>query len=110
MKRRFDLYLEDILESINRIKKYSKEKEARKERMNVDAILRNLEVIGEAATQIPEEIKKKYKEVSWRDIQDFRIIVAHHYWKINLERIWDIVENKLSVLEKQIKEIIKEEL
>ena len=108
MKRRFDLYLKDILESIKRIKEYS-ENEEKSEMIKVDAILRNLEIIGEASTQIPNEIKSRHKNIPWRDIQDFRIIVAHHYWKINLERVWDIVENKLPILEKQIKELLKKE-
>ena len=53
----------------------------------VDAVLRNLEVIGEAATQVPKDIKEKYNSIPWRDIEDFRIVAAHHYWKINKERI-----------------------
>ena len=108
MKRRFDLYLKDILESIRRIKEYSEDEE-KSEMIKVDAILRNLEIIGEAATQIPKEVKSKHKDIPWRDIQDFRIIVAHHYWKINLERVWDIVQNKLPVLEKQVKDLLKKE-
>ncbi len=108
MKRRFDLYLRDIIESINRIKEYS-DNEEQSEMIKIDSILRNLEIIGEATTQIPTEIRKKYDKIPWRDIQDFRIIVAHHYWKINLERVWDIVENKLPIPEKQIKELLKKE-
>jgi len=77
--------------------------------MMVDAILRNLEIIGEAVTQLPEEVKTKYKNIPWRDIQDFRIVAAHHYWKVNLNIVWDIVENKIPILERQIKEIIKME-
>ena len=77
--------------------------------MMIDAILRNLEIIGEAVTQLPEDVKIKYNNIAWRDIQDFRIVVAHHYWKVNLNIVWDIVENKIPLLEKQIKEIMKKE-
>ena len=66
-----------------------------------------LEIIGEAANQVPEEIKKKHSKIPWRDIQDFRIVVAHKYWKINLERIWDIIENKLQDLREQIEDLLK---
>ena len=113
MKRRFDLYLKDILKSISRIKEYTSSlsfEEFTKNNIKVDAVMRNLEIIGEAVTQLPKEIKEKYKNVPWKDIQDFRIVVAHRYWKVNQERIWDIVKNKLDALEQQIKEILKKEM
>ena len=75
----------------------------------MDAVMRNLEVIGEAATQVPQNIKDRYKNVPWKDIQDFRIVVAHHYWKVNTARISDIIENKLDELKKQIQNILEKE-
>ena len=98
MKREYDFYLQDVLEAIRRIFLYVEDKtfeDFQADAMMVDAVLRNLEVIGEAITQVPLEVKESYKEIPWRDIQDFRIIVAHKYWKINLERVWDVIENKL---------------
>lgn len=112
MKRRFDLYLKDILESISRIKEYvglMDYEEFSKNKIKVDAVMRNLEIIGEAANQLPEEIKEKYKEIPWREIQDFRIVVAHRYWKVNKERIWDIIKNKLDTLRQQVEEILSKE-
>lgn len=112
MKRKSEVYLQDILEAIERIKEYTKgaslEKFSKK-KMAVDAVLRNLEIIGEAATQIQKEIKEKRKEIPWRDIQDFRIVVAHHYWKINLDRIWDVIQTKLEPLKDKIQKILQEE-
>ena len=98
LKREYDFYLQDVLEAIRRIFLYVEDKtfeDFQADAMMVDAVLRNLEVIGEAITQVPLEVKESYKEIPWRDIQDFRIIVAHKYWKINLERVWDVIENKL---------------
>ncbi len=112
MKRRFDLYLKDILESISRIKEYvglMDFEEFSKNKIKVDAVMRNMEIIGEAATQLPEDIKEKYKDTPWREIQDFRIVVAHRYWKINKERIWDIIENKLDTLRQQVEETLSKE-
>lgn len=111
MKRKFDLYLKDILEAIEKVQDYVKAidiEDFAQSPMTVDAVMRNLEIIGEAVTQIPDEIKNKHTEVPWRDIQDFRIVVAHKYWKINIERIWDIVENKLEVLKEQIQAILND--
>ncbi len=110
MKRESKLYLNDILEAIDRINNYTSEigiEELKKQNLIIDAVLRNLEVIGEAATQVETNIKNEFPEVPWRNIQDFRIVVAHHYWKINIERIWDIIQNKLEKLEKQITEILE---
>ncbi len=112
MKRRFDLYFKDILEAVERIKEYTSSmdyEEFSESKIIVDAVMRNMEIIGEAATQVPEQIKERYKEVPWRDIQDFRIVVTHHYWKINKERIWDIIKNKLDTLEQQVGEILAKE-
>ena len=86
LKRSFDLYLKDILESISRIKEYVDStdcEEFSKNKIKVDAVMRNLEIIGEVATQLPDDIKEKYKDTPWREIQDFRIVVAHRYWKVN---------------------------
>jgi len=110
LKRESKLYLNDILEAIDRINNYTSEigiEELKKQNLIIDAVLRNLEVIGEAATQVETNIKNEFPEVPWRNIQDFRIVVAHHYWKINIERIWDIIQNKLEKLEKQITEILE---
>lgn len=109
LKREYDLYLKDILESISRIEDYvglMNLNSFKESKMTVDAVLRNLEIIGEAVTNIPKEVRDKYDRVPWRDVQDFRIVVAHHYWKINLDRVWDIIENKLGPLKKQIEDIL----
>jgi len=70
--------------------------------------MRNLEIICEAATQLSKSVKDANKDIPWRDIQDFRIVVAHKYWKINIERVWDIVENKINILKEQIQRILKD--
>lgn len=111
MRRISDAYLEDILISVERVENYTSSgfEDFVRKPMAIDAVMRNLEIIGEAATQLPKQFKEKHPEVPWREIQDFRIIVAHHYWKIHLERVWDIVEHKLDPLKKQIHSILKKE-
>jgi len=105
LKRESELYFQDIVKAVDRIKGYVHRMNFdtfSKNELVMDAVLRNLEIIGEAATQLPKEAKDKAMEIPWRDIQDFRIVAAHHYWKINLNRVWDIIENKLDPLKKQI--------
>ena len=111
MKRESSAYLEDILECIQRIKEDTFKftfSEFQKKRTNRDAVLRNLEIIGEAVSQLPQDLKYQYPEVPWVEIKNFRNVVAHHYFMLNLERIWDIVQEKLDVLEKQVAEILTE--
>lgn len=111
MKRRFDLYLRDMVEAIKRVERYTGGlifEEFREDSLVVDAVLRNLEVIGEAVAQLPEDIRQRHPVVPWRDIKAFRNVVAHHYWEIHFERVWDIIENKLKPLKRQVEDILKE--
>lgn len=63
--------------------------------LHFDAVLRNLEIIGEAVKNISEETRQKYPNVKWRKIAGFRDIVAHEYFGVNEETIWDIVKNEI---------------
>ncbi len=111
MKCSSKLYLQDMLASMARIEHYTKgytEENLLNDEKTCDAVLRNLEIIGEAASQLPPEVTQKYPEIPWRDIQDFRIVVAHHYWKIQFTRVWDIIATKLAVLRRQIENIVNE--
>jgi uncharacterized protein with HEPN domain len=71
----------------------------------MDAIVRNLEIIGEAARNIPEEIKRKYPEIPWRDIGDTRNKILHEYFGMNLEIIWKTIQDDLPDLKPKIQKI-----
>ncbi|MFA5111096.1 MAG: HepT-like ribonuclease domain-containing protein, partial [Desulfobaccales bacterium] len=73
----------------------------------IDAVIRNLEIIGEAARRLPEEIRIKFPDVEWHKIISLRNILIHEYPGIDLETIWDIIENKLPPVKIQVKEILK---
>lgn len=73
-----------------------------------DAVLRNLEIIGEAARNIPEEIQQQYPRVEWRAIAALRNIVAHAYFSVKDEIIWDVISNKVPALLEQVEQILKE--
>jgi uncharacterized protein with HEPN domain len=66
----------------------------------IDAVVRNLEVIGEAVRNIPADIIERYSEIEWRRIAGLRNILIHEYVAISIKIIWDIVTNKLPILEK----------
>lgn len=73
----------------------------------VDAVIRNFEVIGEAAKNLPDEIRNKYPEVPWKEMYYLRNKVSHDYFGIDYEVIWDIAQNHLPNNKIQIEEIIK---
>ena len=73
--------------------------------LHFDAVLRNLEIIGEAVKNISEETRQKYPQIKWRKIAGFRDIVAHEYFGVNEETVWDIVENEIPVLLEAVKTV-----
>jgi uncharacterized protein with HEPN domain len=72
----------------------------------VDAVIRNLEIIGEAAKMVPESVRVAYPEVEWRKIAGLRDILAHQYFEVDIGIIWDILENKLPALAQQLSKIL----
>ena len=111
MPRDYKVYLEDILEAIGKIRRYTErlslEKFAEDEK-TIDAVARNLEIIGEAIKKIPGDIRANYPAIEWKKIAGLRDILIHEYFGLNIEIIWDVVQNKLPALEKQIRSISKE--
>lgn len=75
----------------------------------VEAATRALEIMGEAVSQLDDSVKKQYPEVPWQRIKDFRNVVVHRYWQVDVEILWTIVKEKLPSLRKQIQQALKEE-
>jgi uncharacterized protein with HEPN domain len=101
MSRDETLYLADIQESCEKVLKFTKGmtyKNFVNDDLHFDAVLRNLEIIGEAVKNISDETRQNYPKVKWRKIAGFRDIVAHEYFGVNEETIWDIVENEIPAL------------
>lgn len=73
------------------------------------ASVRSLEVIGEATKNLSEEFKEKYPVVEWKKIAGLRDKLIHHYFGINWDIVWDVIENKLPDLEKEIRILIEKE-
>lgn len=108
MKRDYKLFINDIRESIVRIENYLKnvsEHQFMSDTKLQDAVIRRLEIIGEASRNIPRSLKEKNPQVSWQRIEHFRDVVIHSYFSTSLDRIWMIVSRELKEIKESMKKI-----
>ena len=111
-KENYLFYLEDIEEAINNIVEYTKgyDKESfLTDKKTLDAVLRNLSIIGEAANHIPIDIQNKHPKIDWTAIIGLRNRVIHDYFGIDYNIIWFILKEELFSLSVEIKEVIRGE-
>ncbi len=105
MPRDYQIYLSDIKKSCEKIIRYTKDlefEEFRRDELVYDAIIRNLEIIGEAAKNIPGEVRTQYPGVEWRKMSGLRDVIAHAYFGIDDSIIWEIIQTKIPHLLKSI--------
>ena len=102
------VYLAHILECADRIERYlGQDREAfLRDTMVQDAVIRNFEVIGEAAKRIPEQFRVVHAEIPWRLMAGFRDVLIHDYEGIDLERVWRIAQEDLPAVKTAITQIL----
>jgi len=100
LKKDPQIYLAHIRDSIQVIREYTEEgqKAFLKDRKTQDAVIRNLEIIGEAVKNISTEIIEKYLDIPWKNIAGMRDRLIHHYFGVNIKLVWAVVENRLDEL------------
>ncbi|HDH31284.1 MAG TPA: DUF86 domain-containing protein [Candidatus Wolfebacteria bacterium] len=109
-KREDKLYIADIKDSIKKIEEYTKGldfDEFVKDSMAMDAVVRNLTIIGEAAKNIPEEIKSKNPHIAWTEAISMRNKVTHEYFGVDEDILWQTIKEDLPILKKQISRLAK---
>jgi uncharacterized protein with HEPN domain len=102
--------IEDILEAVRRVRSYTEHMDAAafaRSTITIDAVVRNLEIVGEAAARIPDEIKATAPDIEWRKITALRNILAHEYFGVSTEILWDVVANKLDPLERACRTMLE---
>jgi uncharacterized protein with HEPN domain len=109
LRRSCRLYLNDILEAIERIENYVEGRtfeEFSKNTLVIDAVVRNFEIIGEATKHIPAEIKTEHPLIKWKEMAGMRDKLAHEYFGVNIEILWKTARNRLPVLKPLVKELL----
>ncbi|MBI5753651.1 DUF86 domain-containing protein [Candidatus Peregrinibacteria bacterium] len=105
MKKEPKVFLEHINNSINHIEKYiasfSYEQFSKNSQLQ-DAVVRRLEIIGEATKNLPEEFRKKYPEIPWKLMAGTRDVMSHEYFGIDFIMIWNIIKKELPELKIKI--------
>jgi uncharacterized protein with HEPN domain len=112
MPRDFRLYLDDILEACRKIREFTEGMsfaDFQSDAKTQDAVIRNFEIIGEAATSLPEKIASQYSRVEWPKFIGFRNILIHQYFGIKLETIWTAIQDKIPILEEETRTVLGED-
>jgi uncharacterized protein with HEPN domain len=107
--REYKLFLYDIKEAIEKIEAFTENisfEEFRYDAKTIDAVLRNMEIIGEASKNIPKGIRDKHNNIDWKAIIGMRDTIAHKYFGISLQIIWKTIEERLPELKETIEKII----
>lgn len=100
-----------MLEATKQIKRYIDKisyEEFEKDNLRQDGVIRQIEILGEAANQISENLKEEYPEIPWKNVAGMRNKLIHGYFEVDLETVWNTVKNDLPKLKKDLQKIDKE--
>jgi uncharacterized protein with HEPN domain len=112
MKNGYRAYLLHILDAIKNIEDFTKRCSKEKfieAKMIQDSVIRNLEIIGEAAKHVPASVRKEYASIEWKRIAGMRDILIHEYFGVDLDRVWQVMKVRLPELKEGINNILRNE-
>lgn len=109
--REYGDYIQDILDSIDAIEEFVKEmqfKDFSKDKKTIYAVVRGVEIIGEATKHIPASIRNKYPKIPWKDMSGMRDKVIHEYFGVDLKVVWRTAKEELSPIRPLIRKVLEE--
>ncbi len=109
-KKNPEIFIEHILESIDKIKSFSKnisKEELFKNELNKYAIIRAIEIIGEAVKNLPADFRNNYPDIPWSKIAGMRDKLMHHYFGVDFNNVWKVIKEDIPKLNQQILKIKK---
>jgi len=110
--KEYEPYLRDVLDRIAKIRRYIEGYDYDSfcdDEKTSDAVIRNIEVIGEAIRHVPDDLRQKYPKIPWRQIAGMRDKLIHDYLGVDLEYVWNVASLRIDELEADIKGILEEE-
>ncbi len=105
------VYLRHILDAINTVEEYLQgvtESRFNNTRLLQDGVIRQIEIVGEAARHISKDIRRTYSEVPWQDVTGMRDKLIHDYFGVDIEKVWLTAQEDLPVLKQQVTDILKD--
>lgn len=111
MKREYKLFIKDILDAIKDIEEFVGKMDFNKfynDHKTRSAVVWKIETIGEATKNIPKTIRDKYNDLPWKEMAGIRDKIAHFYFGIDYEIVWQVVKQRLPEIEPKIEQILKE--
>jgi uncharacterized protein with HEPN domain len=103
--------VQDILQAIEKIQRFSRGmtlKQFKTNELVLDAVVRNLEIIGEASRSIPTSVRRLHSGVPWEDMNGMRNILIHEYFGVDVKIVWRTVKKSLPALHKQLQELVQQ--
>ncbi len=110
--RDWTLRVTDIIAAIEAIEEYTDGLDFAafsRDRRTVDAVIRNLTVIGEAASHVPEDVIESHPDVPWRDMADMRNVVVHEYFGVDARVVWETIRSDLSPMVDPLRRLLRDE-
>lgn len=110
-RRSWRLRVEDTLQAVRRIREYVASLDFQsfsRDQKTIDAVLRNLEIVGEASRHVPPEIQARYPTLPWNEMRAMRNLLSHAYFLVDLDIVWKTVRDDLPLIEPTLKTLLEE--